>query len=327
MPEYKCNICDKQSSKKSNMVRHVEQVHRFNQNAKLIAIRIGVDCTICNVTFTSKSSYTKHMQKCKQDNEVMKLKMENEILRERFKMQEECNKKLAEKDSKLAEKDKIINSLAKTSGKSIKNVLAFVTQNYKNAPALTQIEDCSYLLKHNENYSLGKIISHYHQNNKLIDHLVDLIEHHYKKKNPAEQSLWSSDVSRLSYVINTKVHNEIVNWVSDKKGNITAEIVIAPVIDMCINEVKLYLKELKKLEKRLYNSRHNIHGSDSSDSDEENNSNHKDKTINENYLFSEHHSASTALQDLTNGEIKREVLKKITPKLQFSKTNFQITAD
>ena len=39
-----------------------------------------------------------------------------------------------------------------------------------------------------------------YENKNLHKYLGDFIIGHYKKDNPSEQSMWSSDVSRLTYL-------------------------------------------------------------------------------------------------------------------------------
>lgn len=67
--------------------------------------------------------------------------------------------------------------------------------------------------------------------NTLGKVLGDLIVQMYKKSDPSEQSLWSSDVARLTFIIKDIIGtSKKSKWIMDKKGIHFTEMVIDPLI-------------------------------------------------------------------------------------------------
>ena len=58
----------------------------------------------------------------------------------------------------------------------------------------------------------------YFERNNLPEILGKAIVEEYKKDDPNDQSMWSSDVSRLTFIVKSVMGKSKSKWVSDKNG-------------------------------------------------------------------------------------------------------------
>ena len=92
--------------------------------------------------------------------------------------------------------------------------------------------------KPSEDY--GQLLVDYFSDNELHKLLGNVIIAQYKKDNAMLQKIWSTDVSRLNYVVRDLVKNDEL-WKSDKGGVRVKEIVIIPLLSY-INNILLHFK-------------------------------------------------------------------------------------
>lgn len=183
-------------------------------------------CELCNYetndsgNFCRHKKQKKHLEKIKALNDVEKIKKENDELKQKL-LEKEFKEKLLEKEfkEKLLEKEneklEAINKIyQEQSAKSINNTqnntinigtLNYINEHFKDAPPLEKITNFIINgIDTNDENQHDKFISNaiYHHNNKnlhayLGDHIVSI----YKKKNINEQSIHTTDTSRLNYAI------------------------------------------------------------------------------------------------------------------------------
>ena len=179
-------------------------------------------CKLCNYKTNDSSNFCrhqkqkKHIKKVEAEIENDKIKKENEELKQKIiEIEKETERKLLEKENeKLTEVNKI---LIEHTGKTINNnnntqnnninigTLNYINEHFKNAPPLEKISNFVINgIDTNDEKQYDKFISNliYHHNNKnlhvyLGDHIVSI----YKKKNLNEQSIHTTDTSRLNYAI------------------------------------------------------------------------------------------------------------------------------
>ena len=246
MSIYKCEYCNYTNIKFYNLNLHNRTKKHLN-NMKIIDKLLykkeqndkqkeqndkQYQCPFCNKLFTTKTSLYRHkLHFCKFKNKGMmtelQLEVENRLLKEKCIKLEENNEKLAE----IAKN----NSAAVTQTMS---TMSYVTKHLSNAPPITQLEgkninillcsdkfisDCDS--KNNKKNVIEQEII-YNFNKKTLDrYLGDLIIKEYKKDNPEDQSLWSSDISRLTFFIRESI-GKSNSWMKDKKGiNLTKLII------------------------------------------------------------------------------------------------------
>ncbi len=116
------------------------------------------------------------------------------------------------------------------------NALSYITTNYTKAPVMLPITDQSIITKNDDNF-INEII-YSHTNDSLDTKIGDIIIAHYKKTDPKQQSLWTSDVSRLTYIMRTLINNK-EDWFIDKKGNGLKANIIDPVLNDYIKPLLL----------------------------------------------------------------------------------------
>jgi hypothetical protein len=157
---------------------------------------------------------------------------------EKYKKEnEEIKKKLAEQQGAV----KTINNT--TYNISVKN---YIQQKFPNAPALSKILDYSKLTY--KDYKLMDTLVYNYNNNNLHKYLGHFIISYYKKDDPSEQSLWSSDTSRLTYIISELLSNKKSVWNHDYRGTKVKEYIIAPLLEYIRSYIDSFFSniEIKK---------------------------------------------------------------------------------
>ena len=135
----------------------------------------------------------------------------------------------------------LLNEVGGLVKKSV-SALTYVVTNYNNAPSIqminiNEIKD----LEDNNKKLVEDVISHY-KHKTLDKYLGGPIINLYKKENPGDQSIWSTDINRLTYLIKELMVNNSSNWIIDKKGIKTKEYLIDPLLEHIKNLIIFYQK-------------------------------------------------------------------------------------
>ena len=204
-------------------------------------------CEHCKTTFAAKGNYYRHkkyMCSVKIEQEKKKIldeKNETKLYYEKIidELKSELKTTKEKLMSVLCEDRSFLqgshNASSSTISKSV-DALTFLMTHRKNAPELKKItqENAQALLTH-EN-KLYDYLLHFNSENKLDQYIGDIILKYIKKENPEEQSVWNSDVSRLTFLIR-EIVDESPTWLRDPNGAMFNAKIITPVI----NEIKKYL--------------------------------------------------------------------------------------
>ncbi|QKF93729.1 zinc finger protein C2H2-type protein [Fadolivirus algeromassiliense] len=257
--KYKCTTCNYETNDKSNFNKHINSVAhiQLTQSINTINTKINTNvntnvnqelpsnflCLICNKTFSSAPSLSRHKNHyCKnQNNNQTDKDKQIELLKQQL-----IEYQQAMKDKEIEYLKKEVNELKSfiRSGKygnttnyniSIKK---YVQQHYSDAPALEGVKDYAKLT-YDETDFIETIISKFN-NDVLHKYLGDFIIQYYKKDNPSEQSIWNSDVSRLTYVIKELLENNQSIWNHDYKGVKTKNYVITPLLKYIRKSIDKY---------------------------------------------------------------------------------------
>ena len=225
-----CQSCKIECSRASSLTRHIKKciLAKINviddDNDELIKLgdvstrqqkpsetaendknnKKELECQYCGITCKRSCNLIQHMNKCAKRND------------------------LEAKIETLEENNKSLNTLVKKSMGTFK----YVNSHYPNAPNIAKLthNQMNQLLL--DNVSHGEIVDALvlkYEFNKLDTFLGDLIVESYKTKEPSDQSLWSSDVVRLSYIVKTLIDKQS-QWIVDKKGVHVLEYVIQPLL-------------------------------------------------------------------------------------------------
>jgi hypothetical protein len=90
--------------------------------------------------------------------------------------------------------------------------------------------------------TLPQVLIMYHQNNTLCRFIGKFLVNAYVKKE-GNQSRWSSDTSRLTYIVNELQESGKIRWVLDKKGVKIKKYVINPLLEYLRKEIENYIDE------------------------------------------------------------------------------------
>jgi hypothetical protein len=198
-------------------------------------------CQFCDRIFTRSSSLSKHEKICA--SKIIKSKVtetENILKMKELEMELKLTKsQLTSAHNQIDELKKYIKSTPKQASNITYNVSVknYVQQNYPNAPALEGIQDYAKLTYDIEDFA--QILVNKYNDNLLHKYLGDFIIQYYKKDDPSEQSLWNSDISRLTYIIKELVANNKSLWNHDPKGVKTKNFIINPLMKY----IKEYIDE------------------------------------------------------------------------------------
>jgi hypothetical protein len=118
------------------------------------------------------------------------------------------------------------------------DALTFLMTHRKNAPELRKLihKKAQELLTNGAKLYIHLL--HHNEEKTLDKYIGEIILTHVKKKNPDEQSIWNSDVSRLTFLIR-EIVDESPTWLRDPKGAAFNEKIIVPII----NVIKTYLEK------------------------------------------------------------------------------------
>jgi hypothetical protein len=209
-----------------------------NHGIKMVAF----ECEYCGSEFSRLSNRTRHLnicakyqsQKTEDKEKIHNLEKEVERLKDNIKS-------LADDRNSLLQ---ISVNTSKTSNKAM-SYLGYITHNYIETPALEaptqpQIEEIVYKDQSDKTSVEEALIFHYNDGD-LVEYIGQGVVELYKKDLPEDQTVWSSDVSRLTYIIREVVgdNNE---WVTDKGGIRIGQKLIVPLLEKIYNKVHHYLK-------------------------------------------------------------------------------------
>ena len=254
MPEYKCQICNYKTNKTSNWDRHkLSRKHLNNESlissysdnfnpmcnraatkmqpAKSNELTFGIKdtnendyvCDYCGNQFSCRQTLSKHIKsRCRIKND-----RDDQLEQATLKIEQ-----LTKEKEKLFD---LAKNNSQTANKSI-SAMSFLMKNCGNAPEMRRLEgkDTIKLIKQDKKstHSTEKLLIHHFDKKILHEYIGDMIVAFYKKKNQSEQSVWTSDVSRLNFLICQLIDGtDNVEWIKDKSGVKLTSLVIEPVLD------------------------------------------------------------------------------------------------
>jgi len=270
--KYQCELCNYSTDIKFAHNRHLtsqkhikkfdeKEKERINTSRMHHVIITGAPskksyiCQFCNNAFANAGNLARHNKSCSNKKEMETNYMKDmEQYKKEIEHLKELNK-LLKTDKKSLELDKqnlnnninhyksLLNNAGIVIKKSV-SALSYVAQNYKDAPQLDKLDDYSYLQFKDENdeFDLLETVFIEHQNGNLHEYIGNIIVDAYKKDNPDEQSLWSSDTTRLTYIIRDILHKKI-DWTVDKKGEKTTRYIIKPILEYLLKLLIKYIDE------------------------------------------------------------------------------------
>jgi hypothetical protein len=286
--EYTCNMCRYKTLDKRNFWKHRKRMHidkkdQCDDNSyksvlgapnSTNLVQIGASngtrtdfmCEICAKSFSRSYTLKRHQEdgRCKgkrgmvtEYKEILEQKKELEV--KMMMMEYETKLKIKETELSAAERADKEKSAFIMSGKvgekhyhNKMSVKTFIEMNYPNAPPLEELNLDKMLTLGDEEKGteLVNVLIYHHSDNRLAKYLGGFLVKNYRKTNPSEQSVWTSDTSRLTYVIRELLSNNKAIWNPDKKGVKTKESIIIPMLDHVKLQIGEYVRKYTKIANR-----------------------------------------------------------------------------
>jgi len=278
MVNYFCETCFFETNNKSNFNKHL--------NTKIHIIRAEACIKKIKEDDFDKEKYKSELA------EKLELKYENKFLKEKVEFLEKNNENLS--------------TIAKTSVKTTQSALTFIMNNYPDAPSITKYNNFKFL-KEKDHYKIADSILHKYKHKTLVDYLSNLLIDQYKKDNPGEQSVWNTDVARLSYVVKDSINKKnISKWIVDKKGHVLSSYTVQPIVDKLKDRMFDSYEKIMKDNQKYNDNRDDFLDSDSETKDKKRVNNKKiEKTLS--YL--EHFNGF--FQEINSGVLVSDIIKNI----------------
>jgi hypothetical protein len=236
---YVCINCNKNFNTKSAQYKH----NKICLNKERLTNNEILDN---NLNSVPKNELIKHILKIKQDLSVTKNELtitKNELEKEKLKHKYD-KKEITLLNTLLNKSTKTTNKALDITDKTISSALKYANKHFTNAPELIPINNFNIL-----NYDLTDdddkkllietLLYHYRKNSvhKLFgDHIVSI----YKKDNIDEQSMYTTDTSRLNYIIRISKDENPVKWYTDKNGVIISDVIIEKLINHYVELLQWY---------------------------------------------------------------------------------------
>lgn len=258
--KFKCEYCENKFSRKDCLSRHMKIC--MNRCENKLEMGVAYEKLLDELT---------HFKKIIEEKDKKLEEKDKIILEQKDKQIEQLKEQL------LESKEQLLESKKENKPKTI-DALSFVQTYYDNAPPMVVIDDTAlrslfYKYENDKNKENKKQeiketkemkakklgddevinnIIHNFNHKKLHKYLGDAIYNFYGNTKSEDQSIWSSDVSRMSFLIrkeNKSANKPIISkfiWERDPKGERVKEIAISPLITIVIKLMKKYIDKLAK---------------------------------------------------------------------------------
>lgn len=230
-------------------------------------------CPFCNNEFSRRDSLKRHVNTCKskkQEEEISKSKY-NKVRSNARTKEKKFKDSFLQLQRELMEKEKTISTQGVTiskyeeqihyfmevlkiseenNGKSV-SAFRYISENFNKADPLRAItfeefaknNIIKYITNNNEKTIDENIVEdmiYCHRHKILHEYIGDVIVEIYKQIDPEDQSIWSTDQSRLKYVIRHSLDEGTTRWVADTNGVNTAKMLIEPLTNQIMKIINDY---------------------------------------------------------------------------------------
>jgi hypothetical protein len=247
----------------------------------------------CGDVYSCISSINKHQKKCinttnsviennDKDTEFTDMIMESILKIKDIEKGKEMMKCFVKKEANIQSKNKeleltakinniyenenkfhksVVESAGQIVNKTV-NMLTYAVQNFKDTPKLEMLDSVTArkLLKHEANdgkngdTQIAEYIAKISEAKILPKHLGNTLVAHYKKDTLKHQSLWTTDVNRIKFIVRTAD-----GWIKDNNNELIDKIMITPLLkevskvmdEYCIERIK-HLDKMTKIEEDRY---------------------------------------------------------------------------
>ena len=265
--KYICECCNYSTNNLGNFNRHQKSTSHKDK-----IIKTPNYICECRKQFSHSSSLYRHKKQCNENNNENDdgnnndehntnlndepLEVKNKQIEQLINTVNTLVNKVTNLESQINESKQIApitNNNYNYINISVKN---YVKQYWQNAPAISKLEN--YKIEDvDPDRSLIDALVYQHNNNSLPAYLGDYIIKNYKKDDRSQQSVWTSDVPRLNFIIKELIANGNSEWIDDIKGKKVKTYIINPFLEYIDKECQLFYnknnKNLKKFEQKTKN--------------------------------------------------------------------------
>ena len=277
MNNYKCTLCNFNTRKQGNYNRHIKtkkhhqkvnegvnidnilkntnpnDSHRTPIGLPYDSLKEQFQCEYCKRNFTRCNNLGRHLKSCTQKQmQENKLEEKISVLNNKLKQTEKESKQFREENKYHKQ---LLNEAGGLVKKSV-SALTYLVNNYGSAPTIEMLDvgDMGDLEENNKKL-IEDIMSSY-KHKTLDKYLGDSIIRLYKKDNPKDQSIWSTDTNRLTYLIKELMVNDSSTWIIDKKGIKTKKYLIDPLLEHIKTLIIFYQKNSINLNTNVVEMEH-----------------------------------------------------------------------
>lgn len=207
-------------------------------------------CPFCGDLYSRRDSLKRHQATCsrkfvfdEQKKFKLELKKKDGEIEKRDEKLKQKNKEIRRKNKELAKYEDELHYfrqiLQMTEGKNSSNVSMFnyINKNYTKAEPLkgltyeefAEVNQIQYIdndMSYEDKLAQDLIYSHRHK--ILGKYIGNVLVSLYKKEDPMEQSLWTTDSTRLKYIVR-RDYKKTSRWMTDLNGEYINAQLIEPV--------------------------------------------------------------------------------------------------
>lgn len=255
--KFKCNCCKYSTDNQSNFNKHLKTEAHINnsENVETFSCECGKDYSCKQSLCRHRLHYCKNKSKNKSKSKKnQKKRKSNDDEPNIFNMKEEMIKlvnEVAELKATISNKTINVNNGNINNNNIINNinitVKTYVQNYYPDAPALIEFNEYEQFENTNtKDKPLINQLAFRYRTNGLSKYLGDFIVKCYKKDDPTQQSVWSSDISRLNYVVKELLGGNKSKWYNDENGEKVKKYIVNPLLAYIYELTKDYIDESDK---------------------------------------------------------------------------------
>jgi uncharacterized C2H2 Zn-finger protein/nitrogen regulatory protein PII len=259
----KCDYCTKIFLHESTYNNHINKHHKtgpkiIDPEIKLLLLEQENK----NLLLEQENKFLKEKSEFLKEKSEFEIKLLKENKEEVLKSKEELSK-TKDKHIEYLQQTNIENS--RMSHISQLSAINFASMYYNKSigmigvdkkaqkidKGIRQLPDMKIWIKESpelaDQYVAEKLIVLY-SNDKFIDYICSVIHNAYKTEDPLDQTIWSTDVSRLVYIVRITLEKEN-KWEYDKKGVRIKQSIIDPLLDEVQDIMVEYVEKIHTLSK------------------------------------------------------------------------------
>jgi len=197
------------------------------------------ECKLCNLKTNDFGNFSRHGKTAKHKANEEKYNRRSAISKkvaEDQKNKLETNEVLVNLVEKMSDmfmmQMEISKTQAETTNKSM-SAIKYLSKYRTTAPIMKPLKgrELTKMItyKGSKYYTLADVAVHNYKHKTLHKFLGNMIIDKYKTDEPDDQSVWLSDLSRLSFIIR-ELKDGNPEWVTDKSGNKLIKLIISPMM-------------------------------------------------------------------------------------------------